>query len=174
MHLNPRSFSRLLAVLLVGSIALLSGCASIVHGGSRTITVNTQPAGAKATITKSGTTDTVHSGVTPFTVSLHPRRGYFKGQSYSVRFELAGYRTETVELRSEMSGWYWGNFVFGGLLGMLVVDPLTGAMWNLSPDKLDRALTKEQSTLLSSGSGFVVALVSDLSPAERERMVKIQ
>jgi len=32
-----------------------------------------------------------------------------------------------------MSGWYWGNILIGGLIGMLVVDPLTGAMYKL-PD----------------------------------------
>jgi hypothetical protein len=32
-----------------------------------------------------------------------------------------------------MDGWYLGNIVFGGLVGLLVVDPLTGAMWKLDP-----------------------------------------
>jgi hypothetical protein len=131
------------------------------------------PAGAKTTFTKSGTADTVHSGVTPFTVSLDPKRGYFKGQSYTVRFELDGYRTDEVVIRSEMSGWYWGNLVFGGLIGMLVVDPLTGSMWNLSPDKLDRSLNPQQVAALKSGSGFIVTLVSEVSEAERARMTKI-
>lgn len=32
-----------------------------------------------------------------------------------------------------MDGWYVGNIIFGGLIGLLLVDPITGAMWKL-PD----------------------------------------
>jgi len=173
MQIQPTTLRAFCAVSLVSVAVLLNGCASIVHGGSRTITVSTQPSGAKATITKYGTGDAVHSGLTPLTVSLSPRRGYFKGQSYSVRLELAGYKTDEVLIRSELSGWYWGNIIFGGLIGMIAVDPATGAMWNLSPDKLDRTLSAQQAELLKTGDGFMVALVSELSDAERARMVRI-
>ncbi|WP_174263189.1 CsgG/HfaB family protein [Citrifermentans bemidjiense] len=30
-----------------------------------------------------------------------------------------------------MNGWYWGNIVFGGVIGLLIVDPATGAMWKM-------------------------------------------
>ena len=174
MQIQPHLLRALGVVSLLSVAALTGGCASIVHGGSRTVTITTQPAGAKATITKSDTADAVHSGLTPLTVSLEPKRGYFKGQSYSVRFELAGYKTEEVALRAELSGWYWGNLLFGGLIGMLVVDPVTGSMWNLSPDKLDRTLSPQQAALLQTGDGFMVALVSEVSDAERARLVKVR
>jgi hypothetical protein len=46
-----------------------------------------------------------------------------------------------------MDGWYIGNILFGGLIGILIVDPLTGAMWklddvvygNLSPNHESKA-----------------------------------
>jgi len=159
---------------LAGATVLLSGCASIVHGGARTLNVNTQPSGAKATIVKLGTMEVVHAATTPFTVQLSPRGGYFRGQSYAVRFELPGYRTEEVTIRSELSGWYFGNLVFGGLIGMLVVDPATGAMWNLSPDKIDRPMTDSQTAMLKSGDGFLVTLVSEISDSEKNRMVQVR
>ncbi len=174
MQIHQHLLRAFCVVSVVSVVALTGGCASIVNGGSRTVTLTTQPAGAKATITKSDTDNTVHSGLTPLTVSLEPKRGYFKGQSYSVRFELAGYKTEEVTLRAELSGWYWGNILFGGLLGMLVVDPVTGSMWNLSPAQLDRTLTSQQAALLQTGDGFVVALVSEMSEAERARLIKIR
>ena len=34
-------------------------------------------------------------------------------------------------LRATIDGWYWGNLFLGGILGMLAVDPATGAMWAL-------------------------------------------
>lgn len=35
-----------------------------------------------------------------------------------------------------MNGWYIGNLLFGGIIGLLIVDPATGAMWTLIPRKL--------------------------------------
>ncbi len=160
-----------LAVL--GLAALLGGgCASIVHGGNRPLTVNTEPAGARATITMDSG-EAVSVQTTPFTVTLDPKKKYFKGQSYRLKLELPGYRTTELDVRAELSGWYFGNIVFGGIIGMLIVDPLTGAMWNLTPDKINLKLDATTAMLLREGKGFVVVLVSDATPAGRARMVRI-
>lgn len=151
---------------------LAGGCASIVHGGSRTVAINTQPAGAKATITKADGTAVLVS-TTPCTVSLDPKRGYFKGQAYRLQLDLTGYQSVSLELRPEMTGWYWGNIVFGGLIGMLVVDPLTGSMWNIAPEKIEQNLTASQAALIRSGDGFVVVLASEVTPGERAGMVRV-
>lgn len=110
---------------------------------------------------------------TPCTVSLDPKRGYFKGQSYRLKLELAGYQTSEIELRSEMSGWYWGNILLGGLIGMLAVDPVTGSMWNIAPNKIEQTLTASQAALIRDGNGFVVVLASNLTDAERQAAVKV-
>lgn len=136
------------------------------------MTISSDPAGAKATISRAGG-EMISVTTTPSTVSLDPKRGYFKGQSYDLKLELPGYQTAHVELRAEMSGWYWGNFIFGGLIGMLVVDPLTGSMWNIAPNKIDQRLTPTQTALIRNGNGFVVVLASEVSAAERAHMVKI-
>ncbi|MDB4525936.1 hypothetical protein N9065_03445 [Akkermansiaceae bacterium] len=39
--------------------------------------------------------------------------------------------TGTQSLDASMDPWYAGNIIFGGILGVLVVDPATGAMWQL-------------------------------------------
>ena len=46
-------------------------------------------------------------------------------------------------------------------------------MWNIQPDKVEHKLTGGQSSLIKNKSGFVVVLVSDLTPAEREHMVRV-
>ncbi|QYM78788.1 hypothetical protein K0B96_16015 [Horticoccus luteus] len=76
-------------------------------------------------------------------------------------------------IRPEMSGWYWGNILFGGLIGMIVVDPITGSMWNLSPDRIEHPLSAEQADMIRQGKGFVVVLVQDLSARERAELVRI-
>lgn len=164
-----------LALGIVGASLFAGGCASIVHSGNRSISINTEPPGATASIRKSGggLNDVVVVQQTPCTVSLDPKKGYFKGQSYTLRLEMPGYQATEVELTSKMSGWYWGNLVFGGLIGMLAVDPATGAMWNIEPEKVEHKLQGGQGSLIKNKTGFVVVLVSDLTPAEREHMVRL-
>jgi hypothetical protein len=174
MKNHPMIRARAVGVSLLSAAALFtSGCASIVHNGPRSLAVNSQPSGATVTISKLDTGELVHGGSTPMTVALSPKRGFFKGQSYKLRMELAGYQSTEVSIRPELSGWYFGNILFGGLIGMLIVDPATGAMWNLSPDKIDRTLSSEHAELLKSGDGFIVVMAAETSPIERANMVRI-
>ena len=43
-----------------------------------------------------------------------------------------------------MDGWYIGNIVFGGLIGWLVVDPASGAMWKLQDSVHGNLEAKEE------------------------------
>ncbi len=160
---------------ILGASLFASGCASIVHGGNREISIATQPPGATASVRKSGggIMDVVAVEKTPCTISLDPKKSYFSGQSYTLRLELPGYKVAEVELTPKMSGWYWGNLLFGGFIGMLAVDPATGAMWNIAPEKIDRKLTGGQAELIKNKSGFVVVLESELTSAERMAMVRV-
>jgi hypothetical protein len=158
--------------MLLLAALILGGCASIVHSGNRTIKIATEPAGAKATISRDDDMP-VFANTTPCIVSLDPKRGYFKGQAYRLKLELAGYRTVELELKPTLSGWYWGNIVFGGLIGMVIVDPITGSMWNLEPDKIEQKLTASQAQLIKQRQGFVVILASQLTPGERAHLIRI-
>lgn len=170
-----KSINRVLAAGAIGASLLLGGCASIVHNGDRSVAISTSPPGATASIRKSGggVEDVVLVNKTPFIATLDPKKSYFKGQSYTLRLELPGYQTTELELTPKLSGWYWGNIVFGGLIGMLAVDPATGAMWNITPDKVEHTLATGRGALIKSDEGFMVVLVSELTPAEREQMVRL-
>jgi hypothetical protein len=169
---NKQSRNVAIVTVLLGAALAASGCASIVHGGNRSITINTNPVGAKASITKVGG-GTVVVQNTPCTVSLDPKRGYFKGQAYVLKLELEGYKPTEIELRPALSGWYFGNILFGGLIGMIAVDPVTGSMWNIEPGKIEQSLSASQTALIRNRSGFVVVLASELTAGERETMVKV-
>ncbi|HUR59545.1 MAG TPA: hypothetical protein VM029_17640 [Opitutaceae bacterium] len=134
--------------------------------------MSTQPQGAKASISKDSG-ELISVNTTPFTVTLEPKKAYFKGQAYNIKLELPGYRTTEVAVQPSVSGWYIANLVFGGLIGMLIVDPATGSMWNLSPDKIQQQLSPSQAELIKSGNGFLVVMASQLTPGERANMVKI-
>jgi hypothetical protein len=167
---NPVNCVIGIALLCAG--LTLGGCASIFHSGNREITINTEPTGAKASISKLAG-DVVNVQTTPCTVSLNPRRGYFKGQSYLLKLELLGYKTAEITLRPTLSGWYFANIIIGGAIGMVAVDPATGAMWNLAPDKIEQKLSADQASLIKNRNGFIVVLASELTDNERKRMVRI-
>lgn len=69
------------------------------------------------------------AGRTPASVTLSTRRGYFRGESYSVTTELAGHEPRHSKIEPSLDPAYLFNVLLGGLVGMLVVDPATGAMW---------------------------------------------
>ena len=164
-----------LALGILGASLFAGGCATIVNGGNRDISIATRPTGATASVRKSGgdVMDVVAVEKTPCTISLDPKKGYFSGQSYTLRLEMPGYKPTEVELTAKMSGWYWGNLLFGGLIGMLAVDPATGAMWNIAPEKINQKLSSGQAALIKNKTGFVVVLESDLTADERQHMVRL-
>lgn len=111
----------------------MSGCASIVSDSKPEVGIYSAPSEAKYSVVNSKGM-IVATGVTPGRVLLESGRGYFKGEDYKVTFQKEGYGDSTVPLKTSVNGWYWGNILFGGLIGMLIVDPLTGAMYTLPDD----------------------------------------
>lgn len=118
-----------LFVVLFSSV-LVSGCASIVSKSKYDVAVSSQPTGAKFTVTDHAG-GKVFAGSTPTTVTLKASAGYFKKQTYKIKLEKPGYQQQVYVLSSTVDGWYWGNFLIGGFIGMLAIDPLTGAMYKL-------------------------------------------
>jgi uncharacterized protein YceK len=160
------------AFLLAGACLAMSGCASIVHSGPREIPVASTPAGAKVSIYDRSNT-LVMTNTTPFVAKLDTKFGYFKSQTYRLVFEMPAYQSAEVQLDSSVSGWYWANLAFGGLIGMLIVDPLTGAMYNLAPDKIEQTLTNQQAEVIRNGTGVLVVLAAQVTDNERVAMVRV-
>ena len=130
------------------------------------------PSGAKVSIYDRSNV-LVQTNTTPFVAQLNTKYGYFKGQTYRLVFELPGHANAEVKLDSSLSGWYFGNIIFGGLLGMLIVDPLTGAMYNLTPEKIEQPLSATQAQVIREGKGLLVVLASQTTAHEREQMVRV-
>jgi hypothetical protein len=163
---------QILAIVTASACVGITGCATIVHGGARPVSVASTPPGAKVSIYDRDNL-LVLTSTTPFVAQLNPKYGYFKGQSYRLVFEMPAHATAEVRLDSSVSGWYWANFVFGGVIGMLIVDPLTGAMFNLTPDKIEQPLTASQAEVIRDRKGLLVVMASQLTEHERAGMVRI-
>jgi len=122
-------------IIVAGCTAVvLSACASVINRTPDPVSITSFPDHANfEVINKQG--KVIHKGDTPETVSLKPDAGYFRGEKYTLRFQKAGFGTQTAPLEPDLNTWYWGNLLLGGLVGMLIVDPLTGAMWSLPESK---------------------------------------
>ncbi len=121
---------KLIHLGLLPVVLLWTGCASIVSKSQWPVAFKSDPPGAQVTV-KDEDGKTVQEGVTPTTMKLKSGHGYFQGQNYLVNMKLDGYKDDKGVLQSDLNGWYFGNIGFGGMIGMLAVDPLTGAMWRL-------------------------------------------
>ena len=130
-----------LKFLTIPAILLLTGCASIVSKSSWPITINSSPSEAKISI-KDKKGIEIYTGNTPATLKLKSGAGFFSKARYQVTFEKVGYDKKVVPVEFKLNGWYFGNIIFGGPLGLLIIDPATGAMFKLETEFLNETLTK--------------------------------
>lgn len=109
------------------AILLTSSCATIISGSRQTVTFLSTPKHAKVLI------DEVEVGRTPFQTKLARKR------EYAVMIKLDGYLPYETKLTKKFNAWYIGNIAIGGLIG-LIIDPITGAIYNLTPKEIDAQL----------------------------------
>ena len=142
---NPRPMSRQSIPVVAIALLLTSSCASIVSRSSYPVTINSTPARAGISIVdKQGRQ--VYQGATPATLMLSASSGFFSKASYQVTFDLPGYDRRVVPIECKLDGWYFGNVLFGGLIGMLIVDPASGAMFKVDTPFIDEQLSRSLAT----------------------------
>ena len=129
---------------------LLSSCASIVSQSGYPISITSQPSGANIRIADSNG-KVVYRGITPVAINLKASEGYFKKANYWVKITKDGFEDRLVPIKFKLDGWYFGNILFGGFIGMLIVDPATGAMYKLQTPFIMETLTQTTTSLNESG-----------------------
>lgn len=134
--------SVLFRTLFITAVVVCTGCATVVGEPIQTLDFNSTPDDASLTITDE-TGAEVFNGSTPTSVTLDKSDGsYFGGKTYTVVFDKQGFVTESITITARPNAWYLaGNFIIGGLIGWLVIDPRFGDMYRLSPDSVDVSLT---------------------------------
>jgi hypothetical protein len=159
--------------ILLCLVVLLSGCATIFSGRDEAITFKSVPDGASVTVTdRFG--QHVNTSTTPSTLQLKRGAGYFKSQNYEVTINMPGYQSMTVHVTSSLNGWYWGNILLGGLIGMLIVDPITGSMYALNPKETSVTLTEQHAANIRNGERVLtVVLAQDVPESVLESAILI-
>ena len=154
--------------LILMSFALivvsLTGCATIIQGGTQEIPIRSRPDGATVEVfDKNGSL--IWTSATPAKAVLEKGDGFFSSATYRVVISKKGYRSQEVFLQSRLSMWYLaGNFVLGGPLGWLIIDPLTGAMWVLTPEIINAGLN--ESAAFQAEDGALVVMLLDEVPGD--------
>lgn len=153
----------------------MNGCASIIgKSAPQSITLDSVPAGANVLVNDRSDGRKVFEGVTPTLVKLDKKKSFFSGRRYEVIISKEGYRDSVVYVSPRVGGWYLlGNLVFGGPIGWLIVDPASGAMWNLSPDKINETLGAKQAESRLSPDEIRVVLLEQVPQTLRGEMVPI-
>jgi hypothetical protein len=130
----------------IGLGLLVIGCATIIHGTTQDVGFSSTPSGATVTV------DNTMHGNTPAVVKLSRK------DNHMVKIELLGYKPFEATITRSVSGWVWGNIVFGGLIG-LAVDAITGGLYKLTPEQIAASLSKGDTGFLYQEDAIYVAVV---------------
>lgn len=160
----------------------LTGCASIFSGTTTNVEIRSTP-GATYKVTNTYGSQ-VASGVigddSTASINLTRGAGYFSPHAYKVNLSKPGYRPSTVPVDPTLNPLYFGNILFGGFVGMIIVDPLTGAMFRMLPGREDAQLEPSgenvagiegQEAVIKQANSFPVSR-NDYAARERARMQK--
>jgi hypothetical protein len=74
-------------------------------------------------------------GKTPATIKLQ------RGKSHFFEISKSGYETYKMTTGNSITGWFWGNLLCGGIIG-IVIDLATGNAFDVDPDNINVTLAK--------------------------------
>ncbi|MDU1904207.1 MAG: PEGA domain-containing protein [Dysgonomonas sp.] len=110
-------------ILGLATIISFSSCATIISGSSQSVSFSSYP--SNATVYDNNT----RLGRKPVSAKLKRK------DKHSIVIELDGYQPYELVLERKFNAWFIGNILLGGLIGV-IVDPITGAMYKLTPDQV--------------------------------------
>ena len=160
------------AAVLALVACLFSSCATIFGKSSYPFTVTTNPAGADVTITNKKGKE-IFKGKSPASVTLKSGAGYFSRAEYQVKLNSPGFQEQILPVNFKMNGWYFGNLLIGGILGMLVIDPISGAMWKLETKEINTSLTPSNSSAVNTPTLKIIN-IADVPENVKKDLVKIK
>lgn len=133
-------------------LTFLTSCATIMHGTRQSVGISSNPGNASVWV------DKAFVGNTPLIVDMSRKDNHF------VKIELEGYQPYEITFSRQMSGWVFGNIVFGGVIG-LAVDAISGGIYMLTPDQVQSELRSCQITYAKESKDSFIAIVLTPNPS---------
>ena len=151
---------------------LLNSCATIFSKSAYDIRIDSSPKAAIVNIYNRQGLE-VYSGQTPCHAMLKPGAGFFKRAIYSIEFSKSGYSDQKILLRADINGWYFGNLLIGGLIGFLIVDPATGAMYKLNNTDINASLDVKSTSKTNVVPSVMIYALNEIPEAWTKQLVRI-
>lgn len=160
------------SLIIIVIAIILGSCASIVSKSIYPVTINTNPNGCHVSIAdKYG--KVVFTGSAPSVVNLNASSGFFGKQHYNVTLSKEGYEDIILPISCSLDGWYFGNIIFGGLIGLLIVDPATGAMYKVDNQYINFTLAPKDSAM-TDVKKLNLLNINDLTAETKSHLVRIK
>ncbi len=137
------------------SLSMLTSCATIMHGTRQNIGISSNPSCANVWV------DGTFVGTTPMIVNLTRKDNHY------VHIEVEGYQPFEAVFTRQLSGWVFGNVVFGGLIG-LAVDAISGGIYSLTPDQVQAEMRNGNVVMSKSSDDSYIAIVLKPDPSWKQ------
>lgn len=156
-------------IAATAGLALVAGCASIFSTSNYAVAVDSVPSGAPIKVTDDNGY-TLYDGLSPTTLNLKSGDGFFRGAKYTITSYNAEGVAQSTSISAGIDGWYFANLFIGGILGMVIIDPATGAMWSL-PSRVTVNVAAEPKNM--SNVTLKIMTLADVPEEMREELVPI-
>lgn len=131
---------------------LCTSCATIVHGTRQSVSISSMPSNACVWV------DRTFIGYTPIIVEMTRK------DNHVVCIQLEGYQPYEAVFTKQISGWAFGNIVFGGVIG-LAVDAISGGLYRLTPEQMYAEMAANHMTYSKKSSDSYIAVVLNPDPS---------
>jgi hypothetical protein len=137
--------------LFATNLLLLTSCATIMHGTRQSIGISSNPTNANIWV------DHSYVGTTPIIVDMTRK------DNHIVTIDLEGYQPYQVTLTRTLSGWVFGNIIFGGIIG-LAVDAISGGIYVLTPEQIQAEMRSDNIAYSKKSTESYIAVVLEPKP----------
>lgn len=138
--------------LVFPCLSLLTSCATIMHGTKQAVGISSHPSHAQIWV------DHQYIGQSPLIVEMSRK------DNHLVRLELEGFQPYEIMFTRQVSGWVFGNIVFGGFIG-LAVDAISGGLYRLTPEQMEAQMLSNNISYSKKGVDSHIAVVMNMDPS---------
>lgn len=131
---------------------LFTSCATIINGTRQNVCISSEPTNADVWV------DQLYVGKSPVIVSLARNENHF------VHLELEGYVPFELSIQRGVSGWFFGNILFGGFIG-IAVDAISGGMYKLTPEQAQAHMRECKMANAKKTDQSYIAIVMNADPS---------
>ncbi len=116
--------------LFISLLFVTMSCSTIMNGSKSEVKVTSNPTDAIVFV------NNMELGPTPAILRLQ------RGETHLIEIKKPGYKDYRITTSREITGWFWGNIICGGLVGG-AIDLITGNAYDVEPKYINVNLNKD-------------------------------